>query len=163
MNTIPSSLIEKVITAAKSRGMTQKALAAAAGIAPEVLSRLKKKPVKSSLEKLVDAAGVHLEVLPGTKSVLSIHHKYAGATFRERHPTLVWSNPDAGDQVYIQRALLRPEFSVLLDAAVEFGLAKVEAEWASLSTEGSDEVTHSRSTTERILKNIRYGYQQVTA
>jgi len=163
MDDNPRTLIDKVIEIAKKRGMRQKELAAAAGIAPEVLSRAKKKHIPSSLEKLAKAAGAHLDVIATPATSQSQSKKPAAATFRERHRTLVWSNPNVGDDIYIQRALLRSEFSVLLDAALEFGLPKVESEWKTLARQGGDEVIRSRSTTERILKHIRHGYEQVTA
>lgn len=157
------TLIDKVIEIAKNRGMRQKELAAAAGITPEMLSRAKKKHIPSSLEKLAKAAGAHLDVIAAPDTPPSPPKKPEAATFREKYRTLVWSNPNVSDDIYIQRALLRPEFSVLLDAALEFGLPKVESEWKLLARQGGDEVIRSRPVTERILKNIRHGYEQITA
>lgn len=48
---------------------------------------------------------------------------------------LVWSNPDASDDVLIAAALLRqPNFHLLLDIASHFGLARLAKCWERLST-----------------------------
>ena len=45
---------------------------------------------------------------------------------------LVWSNPNADDDVLITRALLRPNFHLLLDIAERFGLARLTGLWERL-------------------------------
>ena len=47
---------------------------------------------------------------------------------------LVWSNSNASDSVMIANALLRPNFHLLLDIAVRFGLARLESEWSILKS-----------------------------
>lgn len=46
---------------------------------------------------------------------------------------LVWSNPDASDDVLIAAALLKqPNFHLLLDIAARFGLARLAERWVKL-------------------------------
>ena len=80
--------------------------------------------------------------------------------FWQRHPGLVWSNPDASDAAHIRAALLRPRFSQLLDIAVEFGLERVRQEWSVLETERSREAERARPVVERVLHNIEEGLAQ---
>src|SRR5437016_3847106 len=57
--------------------------------------------------------------------------------FWQKHPGLVWSNPEADDGVHIHAALLRPRFDRLLDIAVEFGLDRLRLEWSTLLEENT--------------------------
>lgn len=88
----------------------------------------------------------------------------AGAlSFKEKYRALVWSNPDAPAEVFIRKALLRADFDAILDAAVEFGLPAIQAQWVALEQSGDPEVLRAASTTTRILKNIADGHQQATS
>lgn len=158
------SLLEQVLLVAKQKGLTQKVLAQKAGISQENLSRGKKRGNTTTdlLQRLADAAGVHIQVTPFPQgSVPPASSK--NQRFRDKHRTLVWSNPNASDDVFLQRALLRPQFSVLLDAALEYGLERLETEWMNLKREGGDEVLRASPVTQRILHNIRNGREQATA
>jgi hypothetical protein len=75
-----------------------------------------------------------------------------------RHRGLVWSNAAAGDGVYIRAALLRPTFTRLLDAALEFGVARLEAEWAELQSEPTRETRRAAAIVARIIGNIEKGF-----
>jgi len=74
-----------------------------------------------------------------------------------KHRGLVWSNPAADDAVHIRAALLRPRFGRLLDIAMEFGLPRVQQEWAVLEAERTREVERARVSVERILRHIEEG------
>lgn len=74
-----------------------------------------------------------------------------------KHPGLVWSNPEAADDVRIRAALLHPRFTCLLDIAVAFGLDRVKAQWAYLVQEPTPECDRARPIVERILRNIEKG------
>jgi hypothetical protein len=74
-----------------------------------------------------------------------------------KHRGLVWSNPAADDAVHIRAALLRPRFGRLLDIAMEFGLPRVQQEWAVLEAEPTREVARARAPVERILRHIEEG------
>lgn len=72
-------------------------------------------------------------------------------------PGLVWSNPDASDEVMIRAALLRPRFSQILEIALEFSVGRVEHEWSVLRDEGTAEARRAAPVVERIISNVRRG------
>lgn len=161
------ALLDPIFEEAARLGLTQKGLAEKAGLSAEGLSRLKKRgrAQLGTVERLAGLVGLALAVVPtGTparRPGRSAPRRVA-ASFSERHPELVWSNSRAPSEVFIQRALLDPRFGVLLDAATEFGLARVEHEWSALVSAPSGEVRRAAPMTERILRNIRRGYEQAT-
>lgn len=60
------------------------------------------------------------------------------AFWRAHHGVgLVWSNPRASDSVMIMHALLQPNFHLLLDIAVRFGLDRLRDEWAALQADSA--------------------------
>jgi hypothetical protein len=83
--------------------------------------------------------------------------------FWQRHPGLVWSNPEADDSAFIGAALLRPRFSRLLDIAAEFGVERLQHEWALLQAEATPEARRAAATVERILSHIEKGFALVAA
>jgi hypothetical protein len=60
-------------------------------------------------------------------------------SFHARHPGLVWSVDRPSDVVLMRAALLAPRFHVLLDACLEFGTARLRAEWQVLQNESTTE------------------------
>lgn len=163
-----TAILDQIFAAARARGFTQKQLAAAAGIREETLSRAKK---RGSLqlavaESLARAAGVELSIQPvaGTHAVLALAPPpQSSAAFRERYRALLWSNPEASDEVLLRRALVRPGFRMLLDAAVEFGLTRLHREWAILLAAGDPEALRVRPVAEQLLKNIQDGFALAAA
>jgi len=172
------TLINTIIAQAAARGISQKALAASAGVPAETLSRMKRRPpVRAGvLERLALGAGLRLALVGVDAGVAGTGTADAGAAdaglarlaaqplaplpFTQKYRQLVWSNPDAPAEVFVRQALLKPDFTVLLDAATEFGLGFVDAQWALLVAEGSKEAARARLATERTLRNIRVGYEQ---
>ncbi|MDB6039367.1 MAG: hypothetical protein JWM99_3208 [Verrucomicrobiales bacterium] len=80
-------------------------------------------------------------------------------TFWEKHPGLVWSNPNAGDEVYIRAALLKPRYLQLLEIALEFGLDRLRHEWKLLKEENTPAAQFAALSVERILRNIGKGFE----
>jgi len=78
--------------------------------------------------------------------------------FWERFPGLVWSNSKAGDSVRIRAALLRPRFETILAIALEFGLERIDGEWAILTSDPETNTRRSKPLVERIIANIRKGF-----
>lgn len=159
------TLISTIIDQAAAKGISQKALAASAGVPPETLSRMKRKPsVRSqALERLAKGAGLRLTLVDAGAAgarASSQSAPVAPLPFKQKYRQLVWSNPDAPAEVFVRQALLKPDFSVLLDAATEFGLAFVDEQWAVLVAEGSKEAVRALAVTGRTLRNIRYGFEQ---
>jgi hypothetical protein len=77
---------------------------------------------------------------------------------RRRHPGLVWSNATANDSIYIRAALLRPSFTRLLDAALEFGVPRLKSEWAELQLDQMPEVHRAARIVARIIANVEKGF-----
>lgn len=158
------SLINTIINQAAAKGISQKALAALARVPPETLSRMKRRPSvrAGALERLALGAGLRLALvdvgLPPAATQPPVRAP-SPPPFTQKYRQLVWSNPDAPAEVFVRQALLKPDFSVLLDAAIEFGLDFVDAQWAVLVAEGSKEAVRARVATERTLRNIRGGYE----
>jgi hypothetical protein len=83
--------------------------------------------------------------------------------FWNKHPGLVWSNPDANDSAYIRSGLVQPRFGRLIEIAVEFGLERVRQEWTVLRLEDTPEVARAAPAVERILNNIEKGFSRVAS
>ncbi len=75
-----------------------------------------------------------------------------------RHHGVVWSNAAASDSVYIRAALLRPNFTRLLDAALEFGVPRLKAEWSELQVEPTRETDLASPIVARIIANVEKGF-----
>lgn len=156
------TLIAQIVEAAHARGLTQKVLAARADITEEALSRMKKRGSGNLnlVAKLAREAGARLELVDSSVPPRRIQRP---RSFRDKYAVeLAWSNKDASNDVLMRRALVQPRFQLLLDAAIEFGVDKLSAEWECLKDEDSSEVTRVRATTERILRHIHDGYRQAT-
>jgi len=82
---------------------------------------------------------------------------------RQRHKGLVWSNRQASDDIWIRTAILKPRFSILLDMALAFGLNRLEDEWTLLQKSTPAESTRVAHTVNRILRNIRLGYERAAS
>lgn len=158
-----ATLIAQIVDAAHARGLNQKVLAVRAGIPKESLSRAKKRGTArlALVENLAKAAGVTLGIVDGAPAKRG--EPAQPQPFKIKYRALAWSNPDASTSLLLCRALLKPEFRVLLDAALEFGVEKLEEEWTRVIAEGSAEALRARPVTERILGHIRDGYRQATA
>lgn len=157
-----NTLIAQIVAAAQAKGLTQKALADRSGITEETLSRMKKRGSGNFglVVKLAQVAGTPLSLasLPTPYAVAQ-----ADVPFRTKYAVpLAWSNKNVSDDVLIRRALVKPSFRLLLDAAIEFGIEKLSMEWARLKSDGAEEVARAAPVTERILRHIEDGYQQAT-
>jgi hypothetical protein len=84
----------------------------------------------------------------------------ADLPFREKYRTLVHSNPDAAPEVFVRQALIRPDFTILLDAADEFGLEFLLQQWEVLQNEGSGETVRAAPITNRMLRHIVSGFKK---
>lgn len=147
-------LLTNILEAARVQGLSQKVVAARAGVPEETLSRMKgRQAVKSDvLQKLAGAVGLQLALVPQPSS--SPKMAAARQPFTQKYKALVWSNQNAPTEVFIRHALLRPDFSVLLDAAVEYGVPKLVKEWRVLEAEGSRESNRAAATTRRMLTHM---------
>src|ERR1035437_604000 len=119
-----NAIITAIVDASAKLGLNQKALAQAAQVSEENLSRIKTKgnPTLSVLERLAKSAGLRITVVPTNSPAMRPPPSLDMRSFREKHKTLVWSDSGADETLLLQRALLQPRFNVLLDAAVSLGL-----------------------------------------
>lgn len=163
MTAVKTTLIAQIIQAAQARGVNQKTLAVRAGVPEETVSRAKKRGTArwSVVEALASAAGVTIGLVSGAPAGQPVDPPRT--SFRDRYHWLAWANPNASDEVLVRSALVNPEFRTLLDAALEFGVNTVTREWDLLKIEGDRETLRALPITERILRNIRDGYQQAHA
>lgn len=163
-----TAIFRDILAAAAELGLTQKQLAAAAGVRAETLSRAKKRgslqlPLAEALARAVGAELV-LRRPAGRHAVATVAAPPAPPPgFRERYRALLWSNPDAPDEVLLRRALVRPGFRMLLDAAVEFGLPRLQREWDELLAADDPEALRARAVTEQLLRNIQDGFALASA
>lgn len=78
--------------------------------------------------------------------------------FSQKHPELVWSNSQAGEEVFLRAALLKPRFHTVLDACATFGLERVRTEWTELAAEDTPEARRAAPAVTRMLRNIEQGF-----
>lgn len=157
-----SSLITEIIDFAHAQGISQKSLAARAGIAEETVSRAKKRGTAhlNVAESLAHAAGTKI----GLVTPATARSRRCAMSFRDRYRVaLAWSNMSVSNDTLVRRALVNPRFQVLLDAALEFGVDAVAAEWDRLKAEGDPDSTKVMDVTDRILGHIRDGYREAAA
>lgn len=174
------ALLEQIIAAGKARGLPQKALAEKAGVRAETLSRRKRSGSMTlgHVEQLALAAGVQLSLTSTIKKsdeslASSMQVTLASpttASFRDKYlAALAWSNPEIDTATLRRLALAKPQFQMLLDAAVEFGIDTLERDWQAMQAIDADtdpnkgQLRKIAPTTERLLKHIRYGYEQAKA
>ena len=84
-------------------------------------------------------------------------------SFHARHPGLVWSVDRPSDVVLLRAALLAPRFYTLLDACLEFGTARLRAEWQVLQNESTPEAQRAAPEVRRILRHIEDGFAYAQA
>jgi transcriptional regulator with XRE-family HTH domain len=156
------SVVSDILAAAQAKKMGQRDLAAKAGLSAEGLSRLKKRGSArlNVIENLARAAGVRLSVVAEDTLRAPASPPAVQTTFRQKYRHLIWSDSKAPDILFVRRALLQPNFPMLLDATVEFGLPTIEREWDALEAEGTQEARLAAPITARILRHIRHGYEQ---
>ncbi|QDQ25495.1 hypothetical protein FNU76_03500 [Chitinimonas arctica] len=158
-------LLDLLIEECHRQGKSERALALAAGLSPETLSRQKSTGATKvrDLEKLLAALDVQLVLSADGVPVGGSTRARDKKTFRDKYPTLVWYKSTAEPAVLIRAALVQPKFQMLLDAAVYFGLDAVEKEWAALIAGDDEEAKRAAHITDRLLRNIRLGYEQAQA
>lgn len=158
-----SSLIAQILEIASQRGLRQKDVAAAANLHTETLSRAKKRGSASLdlVEAIAAAAGVRLSIAPSLP--LPRDCQPPSSSFADRNRWLAWSNPDAPVDLLLRRALVSGDFSVVLEASAELGLDRVTKEWIALQADADPTVKKIAPVTERILRNIRAGFEQASA
>ncbi len=154
---IGCELLNNVLVAAQCAGMDQARLAHAAGLAPETISRAKRRGSLDlrTLEALAKAAGLRIELaaiepLPGA-GVKSAPMK---SPLADPKWGLAWSNSAISTETLIRSALLKGGFAVLLVAVKAHGLSEVLKQWEAVK---STLKAGAQAEVERKLQNIKEG------
>lgn len=164
---IEQDLLGQIIEAARLAQLDQARLAAAAGVAPETISRAKKRGAIDfgTLQALAGVVGLSLalkradtsaapnpaptKTSPGTLDRSSLAHPSHGLT---------WSNPHVSDEVLVRNALKRGSFYLLLDASLEHGVPFVKQQWELMKSDASVNMSEwACAEVERKLANIDRG------
>jgi hypothetical protein len=75
---------------------------------------------------------------------------------------LAWSNPHVSDEVLVRSALHHGAYHLVLDAALDFGLAFVRQQWAlMLADPDTAPPLRAQADIERKLTNIERGLRSV--
>ena len=175
MSSVPQ-LLTLVLEAARQADMDQLGLAAAAGVAPETLSRAKKRGTidLATLQALASVVGLSLSLEsaaaadpPGPPSRRARKMTVAGRAALS-HPSrgLAWSNPAVSDEVLVRNALKRGSFHLLLDATLGYGLPFVREQWdlirsdvgLGLSGRTQTEIARKLDNIERGLRDAQAGH-----
>jgi transcriptional regulator with XRE-family HTH domain len=160
---IVSDLLDQVLARAQQAGLDQAQLARAAGLAPETISRAKKRGTMdlASIEALARVTGLRLGLAP-VETQSKARTTNAPTRSPLAHPKwgLAWSNNDLDDDTLIRNALAQGGFMLLLEAVKAHGMEEVMNQWnqvkAGLKPRMQAEV-------ERQLHNIQHGVSHAQA
>jgi hypothetical protein len=153
-----TALLVQALDHATAMGLDQRTLALRSGLSQETISRAKKRGTmdSSTLEKILGSVGLELALRPR----VDLQTRPA---LRDPVRGLAWSNPQVSDEVLINKALLGGGFTVILQAAVEFGLPRIQAQWRALLAGQEAPGVRTRELVNEILDNIEQGFEHAAA
>ena len=166
---IKQSLLSQVIDAARAVQLDQSHLAHAAGVAPETISRAKRRGTidLSTLQALAQAVGLELTLSAASHAVTPGPPASASA---KRSPLadpslgLAWSNPAMSDAALVRNALMKGTYQLVLEAVLAHGLPFVQQQWALLMADPDARMPHRTSAdVTRKLNNIERGMSHAAA
>lgn len=162
MSTV-QKLLSCVIESAKKGGLDQNDLARAAGLAPETISRAKKRATAdmATMIRLAEAAGLEITLQPihPTQEAQPVRSSLADPKWG-----LAWSNRNASAESLVSSALLRGAFSAVLEAALEYGVDYVRQLWKKLCADRElAPKPRMRKYVENMIENIDRGLTHVEA
>jgi transcriptional regulator with XRE-family HTH domain len=163
---IDQSLLSQVIEAARIAQLDQAHLAQAAGVAPETISRAKKRGTMDlgTLQALAQAAGLTL-TLSGVVPA-PVASKAPSGRSSLAHPSrgLAWSNAAISDEALVRNALKKGAFSLVLEAVLEHGLLFVQQQWALMRSDRDVGLSaRALADVSRKLANIERGLRRAAA
>lgn len=158
---ISNALLFDIVKKAKAEGLDQKSIALRAGVAPETISRAKKRSSieLGTIEKLAEAVGLHIILIEAARA----------APEKSRSPLadpkwgLAWSNSAISDESLVQNALIRGGFSPILEAVLHYGMKFVRQQWESVVSSDTKLSSKSKSYIDDMLKNIERGISNAQA
>jgi transcriptional regulator with XRE-family HTH domain len=166
---IALSLLDQVIDAAKAASMDQARLAQAAGIAPETLSRAKKRGSMDlhTLQALAQAAGLALTLSAKAHAASAVVAPAASSrrsTLAEPAYGLAWSNASMSHEVLVRNALLKGTYHLVLEAVMAHGLPFVQQQWTLMQADPDVPLSvRARQDVSRKLRNIERGMRDAAA
>ncbi len=158
---IVAHLLEQVLASAQQAGMDQAQLARAAGLAPETLSRAKKRGTMdlASIDALAKVAGLQLGLAPVAKP-RQMMLKPTRSPLADPKWGLAWSNSAVDHKTLIRNALAQGGFMLLLEAVKAHGVEEVLAQWSQVKPGLKPRV---QAEVERQLRNIQEGVSSAQA
>jgi DNA-binding phage protein len=174
---IHQSLLEAVLAAARRVGMDQSKLAEVAGLAPETLSRSKKRRSMEvqTLAALAQAAGLELTLQQKeTRARVQGHTVPALPPRKAEAPTnpplsdprwgLSWSSQSPKPEALVRNALKKGNYAPVLQAVLEYGSPFVQEQLLALHATGELQAsTDSGEGLARMLRNIEKGISRAQA
>lgn len=153
-----ASLLERVLQAAREAGLDQATLAARAGVAPETISRAKRRSDidLSTLHRLARIVGLEVGLHARTTTAANSPNDRQAA-LRAPRWGLAWSNRHADEAVLLRNALARGQFEAVLEAAATDGTAFVREQILRLHHDRIIDDTH-RAELMRMAANIEAGF-----
>jgi transcriptional regulator with XRE-family HTH domain len=170
---IHQSLLEVILTAAKKLGMGQSQLAEVAGLAPETLSRSKKRMSMEvqTLAALAQATGLELSIQQQEKRpqrliapTLRDAETPANPPLSDPRWGLSWSSQSPTPEALVRNALKKGNYAPVLQAALEYGGPFVDAQLEALYATGEIKPsTASGEALAKMLHNIEKGIRRAQA
>jgi transcriptional regulator with XRE-family HTH domain len=174
---IQQSLLEAVLLAAKKGGMGQSKLAEIAGLAPETLSRSKKRKSMEvqTLAALAQAAGLELTVREKQEQLRFQGQTAIGLPSRKLTPptnpplsdprwALSWSSRSPKPEALVRNALKKGNYAPVLQAVLEYGSPFVQKQFEALQAAGElKPSSESGDALAKMLLNIEKGIHRAQA
>lgn len=163
---IDQSLLQQVIEAARAAQLDQARLAQAAGVAPETISRAKKRGTidLSTLQALAQVAGLTLSLSGSVPAHVLPKASGRRSSLADPSHGLAWSNAAISDEALVRNALKKGSFNLLLEAVLEHGLPFVQQQWALMRSDGDVGLSaRALSDIGRKLDNIERGLSHAAA
>lgn len=174
---IHQSLLEAVLAAARKVGMDQSKLAEVAGLAPETLSRSKKRRSMEvqTLAALAQAAGLELAIQqkkPRARVQVPAAHAFpprkaeapANPPLSDPRWGLSWSSKSPKPEALVRNALKKGNYAPVLQAVLEYGSPFVQEQLLALRETGELQAsTDSGEALARMLRNIEKGISHAQA
>jgi DNA-binding phage protein len=174
---IHQSLLEAVLAAARRVGMDQSKLAEVAGLAPETLSRSKKRKSMEvqTLAALAQAAGLELAIQQKKTRARAQGHTVLALPPRKAEASanpplsdprwgLSWSSQSPKPEALVRNALKKGNYAPVLQAVLEYGSPFVQEQLLALRATGELQAsTDSGEALASMLRNIEKGISRAQA
>lgn len=160
---IATLLLEQVLASAQQAGLDQARLAQAAGLAPETISRAKKRGTidLATIDALARVAGLQLGLAPqGKPPKAAARPPAARSPLADPKWGLAWSNPAIDNGTLIRNALAKGGLLLLLEAVKAHGMPEVLAQWSQVRPTLKP---RAQAEVERQLHNLQEGMSRAPA